>query len=581
MNGDSSTDSAAIRDAYTREYFLGDCGGHETYCQSGGKALDLRLSCMARLARVHPHPQRVLDLGCGRGEMARHFAARGCRVDAIDYSEAAIRLAEAALADAPELAARVSLRCQSVTDPDAFQGGYDLVLASDLIEHLAPGELDILYRRVARHLQPGGVFLVHTFPNHWYYRFGYPGRRRAAAREGKQLPAEPRSAYELQMHINEQSPPRLRRQLRHYFPHVRLWAGDHQDPAGSLARRFRIDDWRAAPSLFAVAACHPVADASLLHALRAPDEGTLEGDAGHPEPPRDPPPSQTERLYHRRYLGLPLRILRGLRQLPRLPAELRRLRGEQERLAASLDALHARLDTAASTPGAPRAQDRMGRWYQAFEDRFRGDPGEIRSRLEVYLPYIARAPVAAHHPVLDLGCGRGDWLALLAEWGYPACGVDPHPDAVAQARARGLDARVATFAAHLADLPERSVGVVSAFHLIEHLPFSETLLLLEAAWRVLVPGGLLVIETPNPENLAVGACHFHTDPTHQQPLLPDVMEHTVRHAGYTDVTVLRLNPVPARHWLAGDSELVARFNAMFNGPRDFAVVACKPSPPDA
>lgn len=265
--------SEAIRHAYSAHYYLEDCGGYETYRAHGGKLLDPRLDCMARLAsyRNDGASLRVLDLGCGRGELARHFAALGHQVDAIDYSPEALRLADACFAGEPELRRRVVLQCASVTDPGVYRGPYDLVLASDLIEHLAPEELDALYRLIHRHLAADGAFIAHTFPNLWYYKYAYPRQRRLTARAGKPpLPAEPRSPYELQMHINEQSPTQMRRQLGAVFEHVLLWAGDHEEPTGSLARRFGKSGWRDARSLFAIASHRPVDPAGVIQALQRP-----------------------------------------------------------------------------------------------------------------------------------------------------------------------------------------------------------------------------------------------------------------------------------------------------------------------
>lgn len=264
--------SEQIRTAYTKEYYLTDCGGYETYGLYQGKQLDLRLDWMARLASFYQAPGawRVLDLGCGRGEMARHFAGLGHQVDAIDYAPDAIALAEGCFAGEPALREQVRLLCASVTDPAVYQGPYDLALASDLIEHLAPAELEQLYHQVASHLRPGGAFIIHTYPNLWYYRYGYPKRRRRAAIQGEHLPVEPRSAFELQMHINEQSPRIMRRQLARYFPYVVLWAGDHVHPARALLERFRKSDWHEAPSLFAIAAHQPVAPEHIVQALQTP-----------------------------------------------------------------------------------------------------------------------------------------------------------------------------------------------------------------------------------------------------------------------------------------------------------------------
>jgi 2-polyprenyl-3-methyl-5-hydroxy-6-metoxy-1,4-benzoquinol methylase len=249
--------SLDLRDRYTQEYYLEDCGGFEAFKRSGGKALaEGRLQAMAMLAGLSAGG-RALDLGCGRGELTYYLARQGFEVTAIDYSPEALRLAEHCFAGEPKLRDRVRFRCDSVcTSP--LEGQYDLVIAADVIEHLSASELDRLYARVSERLRPQGLFVVHTFPNFWYYRYGHPRRRRQAAALGERLPEEPRTAYERLMHINEQSPRVLRRQLEAHFPHVLLWLADPADPGGSLLKQFRKEDvWRAR-DLFAIAGHEPI-----------------------------------------------------------------------------------------------------------------------------------------------------------------------------------------------------------------------------------------------------------------------------------------------------------------------------------
>ena len=665
----AAPDSLAIREAYTRDYFLSDCGGYETYRQSGGKALDLRLECMARLAAYHPafalwqhtpplerqpplRPLRILDLGCGRGEIVRYFAAAGHQVVGIDYAEEAIRLAEDCFADEPAVRAGVTLLCASVTDPHSYQGQYDLVLASDVIEHLAPAELTTVYALVRQHLQPDGVFLIHTFPNHWYYRYGYPWRRRRAARRGEVLPEQPRSVYELHMHINEQTPNRMRRQLAAQFAFVQLWAGDHHNPVGSLRGQFSHHDWRDAPSLFAVAAQQPINCARLIQSLttqsdQAVDTALDPSTAVSPESGQQAtPPPLVQRMVRRlrRYSGL-RRLLDRLYQemqyiahklstphQQHLQQEIDTLRREHRRLSQAVAALRvwqsmqsyhgaapyavpathpqsstqAEVTTSAITrtsaaeqpaataqtashkhplpPTDERGQDpyavstpRLQAWYQAFENQFRGSSAEVQQKLQDHIPWVHKAPISTNHPLLDLGCGRGDWLALLREHGIPAQGLDTLPDALAQADAQGLTVHHADALEYLKELPSAALGAISAIHVIEHIPMETLLAWLAEARRVLVPGGLLLLETPNPENLTVGACHFYTDPTHLRPLVPEMLAFTVSFSGFEAIQILRLHPVPDPHWFTGTGDWVGPMNAWFHGPRDFAIIAWTPN----
>jgi SAM-dependent methyltransferase len=249
---DGAADSLALQSAYTNAYYLKDCAGFQQYRSSGGKRLeDWRLRSVAALASLKSGG-RALDLGCGRGELTYYLAKRGFQVTAVDYSAEAIKLAEQCFVGDTQLRKQVQLLCGDANSVP-LQPSYDVVIASDLIEHMSPPELERLYGSISRLLAADGVFVVHTFPNLWYYQYEYPQRRRIATRIGAYLPPQPRSEYEQLMHINEQSPRVLKRQLREHFHNVVLWAGDPATPAGSLARRFAKREIRAAPDLFAVA----------------------------------------------------------------------------------------------------------------------------------------------------------------------------------------------------------------------------------------------------------------------------------------------------------------------------------------
>ena len=257
--------SLDLRSAYTDSYYLGDCGGFEEYKRDRGLSLgDWRLRAVADLAELAPIG-RALDLGCGRGELSVHLARLGHEVTAVDYSDSAIQLAQAAAQNAEAAGAlRINFQCADVNAAD-LSGYYDVVVASDLIEHLVPAELDRLYSRIATHLSPNGLFVIHTFPNAWYYKYGHALRLRQARKLDAYVPLEPRTRYEQLMHINEQSPRVLRRQVQACFPHVLLWfaARDSGNPFENLRRRLTKSEMRSAEDLFVIASHAPIDPAAL------------------------------------------------------------------------------------------------------------------------------------------------------------------------------------------------------------------------------------------------------------------------------------------------------------------------------
>jgi 2-polyprenyl-3-methyl-5-hydroxy-6-metoxy-1,4-benzoquinol methylase/uncharacterized protein YcfL len=244
--------SLVIKQTYTNDYYIQDCGGFDAYKKYQGKILeDPRLQAVAAIASLKKQG-RILDLGCGRGEITYYFAKNGFAVTAIDYSHNSIELAQKCFDGEASLKAGVQFHCDDVcTVP--LQGQYELAIASDIIEHLSFTEVDTLYHRLANHLKPNGLFVIHTFPNLWYYQYEYPRKRRIAASVGAYLPAQPRTRYEMLMHINEQSPRVLKKQLSKYFEHVLVWFGDPSNPGGSLITKFSKQAVCAAPDLFAIA----------------------------------------------------------------------------------------------------------------------------------------------------------------------------------------------------------------------------------------------------------------------------------------------------------------------------------------
>lgn len=216
----------------------------------------------------------------------------------------------------------------------------------------------------------------------------------------------------------------------------------------------------------------------------------------------------------------------------------------------------------------------VDRFYADFEAAFRGGRAEILQRLAVYLDFVVPlAQISPSRKALDLGCGRGEWLELLGQTGYAAHGVDLDAGMLQDCFALGLSAEQGDAIAYLKTQPDSSVAIVSGFHIAEHLPFAVLQELVAEALRVLEPAGLLILETPNPENIRVGSMTFHMDPTHNKPLPPGLLSFLARHYGFARVQVLRLQEAPALR-----NAPVASLAQVFTGVSpDYAVVAQKQS----
>ena len=212
-----------------------------------------------------------------------------------------------------------------------------------------------------------------------------------------------------------------------------------------------------------------------------------------------------------------------------------------------------------------------------FNDCFRGAEDMVLARLNAdYGTLVQRwLPVCRTRAALDLGCGRGEWLQLAAGWGLQAHGVDLDDAALARCHSLGLSATHADLHAALAGAPEGGLGLITAFQVVEHMPWDVLQRLLAEALRALEPGGLLILETPNPENILVSTRRFHLDPTHVRLIPLDLLAHALQQAGYAAVHVLRLHEDPR---IAADAAPTV-LDVLDGASPDYAVVAQKAGRP--
>lgn len=266
-----------------------------------------------------------------------------------------------------------------------------------------------------------------------------------------------------------------------------------------------------------------------------------------------------------------------VRQLSQRIEDLRAEILRQQRLADLLDE-HARwLDRGAPALKELRAamyeeRHHLDALYASFEDQFRGESAEVKERLRYYLPFLEEAGIKSG--ILDIGCGRGDWLELLREEGIEAEAVDSNAVLVERCLRSGFKVAHSDALLHLRSLPDAALNAVSAFHVVEHLPFETLVNLLDEIHRALKPGGLLMLETPSPENLVVAASNFYSDPTHNRPVSAHTLKFILKERGFDDIRLQFLHPVEGSPFETEDKSLES-LHMWFYGPRDYAIVGSK------
>jgi len=255
--------------------------------------------------------------------------------------------------------------------------------------------------------------------------------------------------------------------------------------------------------------------------------------------------------------------------LEKVRADYERLINSELRLLRQRSALPALLrpHEGASAAAAPATSD-GGIDFLWFAERFRGTEESVRERQRFYLPFFKDC-----RQVLDLGCGRGEFLELLGEAGIPARGVDSSEECAAWCRSKGLDVVCQDLFEHLRSVPDGSLDGISAFQLIEHLPPHRLPELIRLAASKLCRGGLLAIETPNPECLAALAMYFYLDPTHQRPVPAELTRFYMEECGFGDIEVHRLSP--ALEFAPSLAALPEDFRKDFFGGLDYAIIGRK------
>ncbi len=219
-------------------------------------------------------------------------------------------------------------------------------------------------------------------------------------------------------------------------------------------------------------------------------------------------------------------------------------------------------------PGSGGSERRMLFDYARFAERFRGPADYVKAGQRIYL-----ADFSGRKNVVDIGCGRGEFLEMMREAGVPARGIDTSSESIALCRQKGLSAETADLFVWLAQQPEGALDGIFCSQVVEHLPPERLPEMIQLAASRLAPGGVIAIETPNPECLAIFATHFYLDPTHTRPIPHPLLVFYLEEFGIGGIEVRRLSPaVETMPSLAG---LPADFRDAFFGGLDYAVVGKK------
>ena len=278
-----------------------------------------------------------------------------------------------------------------------------------------------------------------------------------------------------------------------------------------------------------------------------------------------------------------------LQQEKLLEQETRPLGEQLSRIEAVLDGLRADVEALASRPAAAESSPilpstRRALRYRGFEDRHRGSADDVRRMLTGYVSRFGGC-----RRVVDVGCGRGEFLGLLGEHGVGAYGVDSDEGMVEAARGRGFEVVLDDALAHLRSVAPGAVDGVFCSQVAEHLETPQLLALLDAAFRAMAPGAPIVVETPNPETLFIFASFFYMDLTHIRPFHPEALQWALESTGFEDVRVERVEPVPEGTRLEPVAEElreepgwstvaanVDRLNQVLFGPQNYAAIGTRP-----
>ena len=279
---------------------------------------------------------------------------------------------------------------------------------------------------------------------------------------------------------------------------------------------------------------------------------------------------ESTQAQHANYLGALERATQEMQA--KLAADLARITAQFESLIhAELRLVRQRASSLAAAPARPiqsPPESAQPVDIAAFAQRFRGSEEFVKESQRFYIPYFAQC-----RELLDIGCGRGEFLELMRDAGVAARGVDLDSESIGLCRSKGLQAEHADLFAYLASVADGSLDGIFCAQVVEHLSAAQLPELIRLAAQKLRRGGVLLIETPNPECLAIFATHFYLDPTHTRPVPHALLAFYMEECGMGQVEVHRRSP--AIETMPALATVPREFREAFFGGLDYAIAGRK------
>ena len=211
--------------------------------------------------------------------------------------------------------------------------------------------------------------------------------------------------------------------------------------------------------------------------------------------------------------------------------------------------------------------------YAQFEGEHRGSSNSVASRLGIYKPLLKEfKKFRPNARLIDLGCGRGEFLKIATELSIDSLGIDNNKEMLAMASKLKLRVEKTDVLKFLTKQGNNSVDILTAFHLVEHFELNQLMKITDEIKRVIAPGGLIILETPNPENIIVSTCNFYMDMTHVRPLPPQLLKFIFKNLQFSHINLWGLNSTKKLF-----TEPVTLIDVLGGVSPDYALLALKNS----